>query len=70
MEALFQGGSYGDTPPLDTGRDQCHREGPDEPPQKQANQDAGEEGITHYVVTMTCTKLVIPVTRPPGVARS
>jgi hypothetical protein len=54
---------------LGTSRDQCHREGPDETTYEQANQEAGEEVLAHGVVKRTCTTVVIPFTRPPGVVR-
>ena len=37
---------------LGADRDQDHREGPDETPQEQANEDASEEVVAHDVVTM------------------
>ena len=57
---------------LITGRDEGHREDPDQSPYDQADQDADDEDevVVHDVVTKTRTTMVIPFTRPPGVVRS
>ena len=57
-------------PLLGTGSDDSHREGPENTPNEQSDQDASEEVVAHDVVNMTCTTVVIPFTRPPGVVRS
>ena len=52
-------------PSLGANHNQAHREGPENTPHEQSDQDASEEVVAHDVVTMTCAKVVIPFTLDP-----